>query len=236
MPADEEDLVPVRCSADEFDLRPLQTEPVAKDLDECRVRPAVLRRRGDRHLQCPGLLAEHGVLLAPGCARTASVAPSACGVMVIGTLGESLEQRCPDAHERRPFLNRDLEVAAHSHRQFRQLQPRACTQVVAKSRSSANVGRAASGSSEYAAIVISPRTDTPDSDANFVAERRHRLDRRSRPWRPPGYSSLPATRAPACRDVRRKRRVPPAVARNRPNESVRRAGRCGRSCFAAGVR
>src|SRR5262245_50308761 len=57
-------------------------------------------------------------LRAPGCARTASVAPSEWGEMVTGTL-QPLEERRTDPNQCRALLDGDLEVAAHPHRQVR---------------------------------------------------------------------------------------------------------------------
>src|SRR6476620_6272246 len=84
-------------------------------------------------LSAPACSPTIAFFLALGWARTASVAPSACGVTVMDTLAQSLEHCRPDAHQRCPFLNRYLEVAAHSHRQVDQFQSRTCAQVVAQS-------------------------------------------------------------------------------------------------------
>ena len=185
----------------------------------------------------PACSPEHRLLPRSGWARTASSAPSACGGHGDHAFSSPVEQRRPDPDERRPFLDRDLEVVAHPHRQVRQRQPgpsRAARR--AEPRNSANVGRAVSGSSEYAAIVISPPTRHPCERGQLSPSGGHA---------PPGEAALRLLAAAVHFQQHRHRRAALAAEgverveqprRYRRSESAPRAARCGRSCSAGGGR
>ena len=137
------------------------------------------------------------------------------------------ENRCSHPDHRRSFLDGNLEVAAHPHRQLRRAstpeRPRPATRRAGRA-AVRNHGRASSGDSGTGGSVINPvtlRRTAARLRRRTVAARLPAARRTSSPHRP----DRPESAAPGCvRPPRPPHRFSEAARRCRPSESWQTTG------------
>ena len=154
---DQEPLLPRGLAGEQGDLR----RPAAQQLSASSASMAALALpfsggRGHRDAKGPGPLAEDAV--PPGAGLGVDRDDRALGVgRQARSCLDPLEQGGADPDERGPFLDRDLEVARHPHRELGQRQAGPPAAARREPRGGAtNDGRAVAASVPSAAIVIRP--------------------------------------------------------------------------------